>query len=267
MLTPEILLQKMEDLVMTDQDNRLDGQTRYYDPPLLAFAAANDPLFTEMKKEEIIGDIYRLPHQWLPEAVTVIVYFLPFSKEIRSSNYSSGLASPQWIHSRFKGEAFNNNMRSLVVSETEKAGGRSLAPLLDKNFITDMVNFTSNWSERHAAYIAGLGTFSLNRGLITAKGMAGRFGSVITSLPFPATPRPYNNNPFQYCPFLQDDSCGICIDRCPSIAISEKGKDKYTCHQYLFIQNPMKDFNENYNYPYSSCGKCQTKVPCEDRIP
>jgi hypothetical protein len=29
----------------------------------------------------------------------------------------------------------------------------------------------------------------------------------------------------------------------------------------------MKEFNEKHNYPYSACGKCQTKVPCEDRIP
>jgi len=35
----------------------------------------------------------------------------------------------------------------------------------------------SSWSERHAAYAAGLGTFSLNDALITPKGIAHRLGS------------------------------------------------------------------------------------------
>jgi epoxyqueuosine reductase len=251
LLSQNMLLQKMEELVLLDPSNRLEGQTRYYDPPLLAFASADDPLFAEMKKEEIIGDIFLLPREWFPAAVTVIVYFLPFSKEIRSSNYSSGVASPEWLHSRFKGEEFNNNMRRLIISETEKAGGRALAPMLDQRFTADYETYTSSWSERHAAYIAGLGTFSLNRGLITAKGMAGRFGSVITDLSFKPTPRPYST-PFQYCLFFQDGSCGICIDRCPVNSISERGKDKHTCHQYLFVQNPSKEFNEKHNYPYSA---------------
>jgi epoxyqueuosine reductase QueG len=36
--------------------------------------------------------------------------------------------------------------------------------------------FSSNWSERHAAYTAGLGTFGLCDGLITPLGKAMRVG-------------------------------------------------------------------------------------------
>lgn len=35
--------------------------------------------------------------------------------------------------------------------------------------------FGSNWSERHAAYVCGLGTFGLSKGLITDKGMGRTF--------------------------------------------------------------------------------------------
>lgn len=34
-------------------------------------------------------------------------------------------------------------------------------------------SFTSVWSERHVAYVCGLGTFGLSRGLITEKGQCG----------------------------------------------------------------------------------------------
>jgi len=260
------LMSSMAALTQTSPANNRNNEYLYYETPLIAVASASDPLFAEMKHPQAVGPLFRLPSEWLPSAVSVVSYFLPFSLKVRQSNYSPGTASPEWLHARFPGEEFNNIMRSFVISETEKAGGLALSPVIDPGFVSDYANYTSSWSERHVAYIAGLGTFSLNRGLITKKGMAGRFGSVITDLKLPITRRPYDMT-FQYCPFLNDGSCGACIDRCPIAAISPSGKDKYTCHQYLFVKNPMKDFNQAYGYPYSACGKCQTAVPCEDMIP
>lgn len=46
------------------------------------------------------------------------------------------------------------------------------------------VSYTSNWSERHVAFVCGLGTFGLSKGLITEKGIAGRLGSLIVSEKF-----------------------------------------------------------------------------------
>ncbi len=263
---PDNLAACMWELAKSSPANTFRGEYIIYDPPLVAVASASDPLFTEMKNPQAVGPLFKLPSDWLPGATSVISWFLPFSLKVRRSNRPPGLASPEWLHARFPGEEFNNIMRRFVISELEKAGGRGLAPVIDPGFVSNFENYTSNWSERHIAYIAGLGTFGLNRGLITKKGMAGRFGSVITDLPLPVTRRPYDS-PFQYCPFLNDGSCGACINRCPASAISPSGKDKRTCHHYLFFQNPMKVFNEIFGYPYSACGKCQTAVPCEDMVP
>ena len=57
-----------------------------------------------------------------------------------------------------------------------------------KKVITDEIgDFRTN----HAAYLCGLGTFGLSRGIITKPGMAGRFGSIMKTLikrfPAPAT--------------------------------------------------------------------------------
>lgn len=78
---------------------------------------------------------------------------------------------------------------------------------------------------------------------------------------------PLFNDPFQYCPALADGFCGECIERCPAGAISLKGKDKPACFQYLFGRDPLKEEREPFGYPYSACGKCQTKVACESQIP
>ena len=54
-------------------------------------------------------------------------------------------------------------------------GARAVAPCLQDGWtaINDpQVGLASTWSERHAAYAAGLGTFSLNDGLITERGIA-----------------------------------------------------------------------------------------------
>jgi len=261
-----MLMEKMRMVILRDPGNYVGHELRIYDPPLLGIARADDPLFAEMKKEEVVGELFRLPEEWLPGAASVISYFLPFTPGVRRSNHSPGPASVEWLHGRFRGEEFNNGMRQLLVQELQKMGGKAVAPALENEMVIDYNTYRSNWSERHVAFAAGLGTFSLNRGLITGKGMAGRFGSVITDLQFEHTPREYREL-YQYCPWMVDGSCGQCVDRCPSGAISGEGKDKAICSRYLFVEDPLKETREKFDYPYSACGKCQTGVSCEDRRP
>jgi epoxyqueuosine reductase QueG len=123
----------------------------------------------------------------------------------------------------------------------------------------------SNWSERHIAYAAGLGTFSLSDGFITERGIAHRCGSVVTSLELPSSPRTAKG-PYTNCLFYVNEKCGVCIERCPAGAITEKGHDKARCGQYLrdIGYNP-EQFRQGYDLEKSvaGCGMCQTKVPCE----
>ena len=68
----------------------------------------------------------------------------------------------------------------------------------------------SQWSERHAAYASGLGTFGLCDGLITPKGKAVRFASVVTRIKVPPTQRPYKDH-HAYCLHYAKGICGMCI--------------------------------------------------------
>lgn len=249
-----------------EEQNPLGPGMWIYDEPLVGFAGAGDELFVKFKQEDIIGPFHRTPSEWLSGAKTVISYFLPFSAYVRRSNHEPGPASEAWLKGRIIGEEINSRLRRFIVERIVAAGGKAVAPVLEKDFVVDYNTCVSNWSERHAAFVAGLGTFSLNRGLITKRGMAGRFGSVITDLSLTPSPRSYST-PFAYCPFLGDKTCGACIGRCPSGAITERGKDKRRCHQYIFVEDPNRLLRTELGYPMSSCGKCQTAVPCEAGIP
>lgn len=127
------------------------------------------------------------------------------------------------------------------------------------------VGLASTWSERHAAYAAGLGSFSLNDGLITQKGIAHRCGSVITDAFIPPTARLHGDHRANCLHFPRGD-CGLCIPRCPAGAISPHGHDKEKCRAYVYEQL-RESVGRTYGIMETGCGLCQTGVPCEARIP
>ena len=239
--------------------------TPIYEAPLMGCAAANDPLFEYMKqKPDVYGPTLRLPEEWLPGAVSVVSFFLPFSKAIRDSNRGD-LSRPSdlWLHGRTEGQAFLNRATAYLAELLRESGGQVVIPALDPEFsvIRDPARqergeppYVSNWSERHAAFTAGLGTFGLSKHLITEKGVCGRFGSLITDLPLAVTPRPYTD-PYEYCTF-----CGACRKRCIVNAIGPLEKDNRICSD--FQHQILESFA-----PRHGCGKCQLNVPCETERP
>jgi epoxyqueuosine reductase QueG len=124
---------------------------------------------------------------------------------------------------------------------------------------------SSTWSERHAAFAAGLGTFSLNRGFISERGIAHRCGSVITNLVITPSLRRYRHHT-ENCLFCRNGSCGVCISRCPVGAITRFGHDKESCRVYGY-ETVVQEVGERYGVATPGCGLCQTGVPCEARIP
>lgn len=252
--------EKLTEFVLGDPRNAMaaHGGMRMYDAPLVGFAAADDPYFEEFRKPGVIGPGLLLPRDWLPNASTVISYFLPFTEGVVASNRTPGLPSEEWVSARIDGEAFNNAVRAYLVSLLRETGEEAVAPGVDPRF--QVAERVSNWSERHAAFAAGLGTFGLHRALITAKGTAGRIGSVITSCAFTPTKRAYTQY-FEYCPYLTRGKCGACMKRCPPAAITESGKDHRICGDYL--DNEILPLYA----PRYGCAKCNTRVPCEHGIP
>jgi len=262
--------------VLESKENRHLGEgERYFDEPLIGFASAEDPLFAEYKR--IIGPFHRTPASFLaaePDAQvllqgTVICWILPVTRATRETNRKERRwPSREWAHTRNYGEKFNTLLRRHVVTFLSGHGHRAIAPQLSpewKRIEDTLVGIASTWSERHAAYAAGLGTFSLNDGLITERGIAHRCGSVITDLVLPPTKRSATDHRGN-CLYYREGSCGICIDRCPAGALSREGHDKPKCSDYVHGEIP-RAVGERFQVSELGCGLCQTMVPCEGAIP
>lgn len=261
----------------------LDGSP-FFEEPLVGFADGNDPLFEQFK--DIIGDYHFTPGEVLQKAletgesvpnqdlgkISVISYVLPVAGKIRKSNRSQRHhPSIEWAHGRNCGERFNDAVRDHVAMEIREMGYMAVAPMRQEYFKYIMEegpggDVSSNWSERHAAYVAGLGTFSLSDGFITSKGIAMRCGNIVTNLPLKPSQRPYPDH-YHNCLHYREDTCRICVQRCPVGAITEAGHDKQKCLWYLRdYLGPM--LKKRYNCDFTvGCGLCQTAVPCEASIP
>lgn len=240
-----------------------------FEEPLVGIGSAKDPLYETFKEESVIGPWHLLPEEWLPGAKTVISFFFPFTEAVKknSRSFTEG-PSPAWLHGRIEGQEFILSYMERLEDWLNERGIANCVPGRDERFrklvagnnmreyaCVNEDSFGSNWSERHNAYVCGLGTFGLSKGIITRKGMAGRFGSVIIDQELPADERAYTEI-YEYC-----TKCGACIRRCPAHAISmEEGKDHKKCNNWLKKMGEL-------HAPRFGCGLCQTKVPCESRIP
>lgn len=262
----------LDELITGDSANRLDAEIalrpelaglRFFDAPLIGCAAADDPLFAQMKADPaIIGPMFLTPEEWLPGAKSVVSVFFPKTEEVRQSNREGDLPSAQWLHARIEGQDFIRRAIDAITAQLRAEGFRTVVPQYDKRFALHVNNSApalphcvTTWSERHAAFAAGLGTFALSKHIITEKGVCGRFGSFITDAVFSVTPRAYTD-PYEYCNF-----CGACVPRCPVQAISlDGGKNVPVCKTRLDGLKPR--FAPRYG-----CAKCQVRVPCESSRP
>ena len=248
-----------------------------FNTPLVGFSSGADPLYNEYKSH--IGSFYFSPLEFLEksfpqkkftaENITIISWIIPSTTATRKEQAEQDrYPSERWARTRDLGEKFNNAIRSHLLEQLHKTGIAAIAPLLSPLWTrSDEGPYApcSNWSERHAAYAAGLGTFGLCDGLITPVGKAMRTGSVIAAVTIPPSNRPYDDH-HAYCLHFTENICRKCIPRCPVDALSEEGHDKKRCMQYT--ENAMHNYiKKKFGLETYACGLCQSWVPCTDKIP
>ncbi len=243
--------------------------------PLVAFARGDDPLFAKIP--EHIGDFYWTPQQAFSlvypevpaEELTVVSWVLPQTQATKLDNRGqTAVPAERWARSRKYGEVFNVALQEQLVEALAKAGIQAVAPERQPEWgfrVSPTTSISSNWSHRHAAYVAGLGTFGLCDALITPAGKAMRCGSLIARLKIPPTPRPYRD-PHAYCLYFAKGTCGACMQRCPAGAITPEGHDKQLCKNYVMNTTAVY-VKEQFGFEAYGCGFCQVGVPCESAIP
>ena len=247
-----------------------------FDEPIVGFSVASDPLYPFYKKH-IDENFYRLPEEWLqnvygypfdPSEVSIVSWCLPQTQRTRDASRAvSDIPSMEWLMVRVHGEECNRALAKALETWFREQGIEAVAPMTSIEFSwgdSEKYTIISNWSERHTAYIAGLGTFGLDDALISKRGKAVRYGSCIVHTKLEPSKREYTVYN-EYC--MAKDGCRACIERCPAGALSEKGHDKLKCRAYT-RDVVKKGALERYGYQgFIACGLCQTGVPCEFGIP
>ena len=245
----------------------------------VGFAAGADPIFAYYKKD--IGDFYWSPaeafDQLFPGAhiindnlsVVSIGFYMTQTIKDEQSKQTIG-PTVKWGYARNSWEPLIQEFSRGFVEKLRQAGVRAAAIDLAPGFVwkeSEKYGLAATWSQRHTAYVAGLGTFGLCDGLISRNGKAARYTSFILEGNWQPDSRPYKGY-HDWCLFYKNGSCKECMEICPAHAISEKGHNKSVCAAYCSII-----MNEYGNDPallprHSSwCGLCQGAVPCQNGIP
>ena len=212
----------------------------------------------------------------------------PYTDQIRGAGEASGdreLPPEIYCVARNLANRFMCSVQEETARFLREQGYRALSGTHSQLYqvLTEREPFRvySTWSERHVAFAAGLGTFSLHEGLITEVGCNVQLALVITDAPLERTPR-RSDEPYANCLYLTRGTCGECMRRCPAGAITEQGHDKEKCSRrgrkvrdemgkrsleaalrpsYLVVNGETRT-----RYPVG-CALCQFGVPCMDKNP
>ena len=235
------------------------------DAPIYGFAAADDPIFETFRDPEIIGEAWRSPREWMPEAKTVVVFYFSFSQEIRSRHRASTEPMDEaWVCGYGDHGKVVVPFAQAMTAALEQAGVRVFNPTWNQDYPSvstpvdrggeEDLHWSVPWSTRHVAYAAGLGTFGVHRHIITEKGCCGAMVTLLLDCALEPTRRAYSD-PYEYC-----IRCGACTHRCPVNAITME-----------YLRNLKKCAGRSSElfkkFGKGNCGKCMVGVPCEDRIP
>jgi len=240
---------------------------RFYGHPVFAIGAADDAGFQALKDPKVIGPFHRSPEEWLENAKSVISFFLPFEKRIVEANKADAVEPAiEWLMARVDGQkhllAFGRHICEALAAE----GYRAVAPQLEEAYVMRPAQFqvpgdhgvppyASNWSERHAGFVTGLGTFGLSTNFISKAGCAGRMIGIITDWETETDKKDYEDY-LGYC-----NKCGACVRKCPAGAYIDEGnggKSHRLCGDH--IHKTCVKYEPRYG-----CGKCQSGIPCEYR--
>ncbi len=222
--------------------------------PLLATASVDDRfrILPQIASEE-----HLLPRDLLSSANTLIVFFLPFVKELIDENRPGKFPCRGW------GLAYEatNDLIGLLAEKIKEHlaehGYKSALTPATHNF--DEIKLVSRWSHKHLAHLSGLGRFGVNAQLITPSGCAGRLGSLVTEVELGDNPLVESR---ELCLHKANQECLKCLGRCPVGAVKEEGIDRQRCFTRLRVNLNHTEALAGLKETTHVCGKCAVGLPC-----
>ena len=212
---------------------------------------------------EIAADDHALPGDLLEAAKSVIVFFVPFMKELVKENHKGDIPCRNWGLAYESTNSLINNLCGQIKLFLKDAGYNSVLIPSTHNF--DFKTLMARWSHKHLGYVAGLGRFGVNAQFITPSGCAGRLGSLVTEAELGDSPLVTEK---ELCLYKNGHECLVCVKRCPVGAVSaETGIDRQKCWARLNSNISTTEELAGLEQTTQVCGKCQVLLPCSLKIP
>jgi epoxyqueuosine reductase len=250
MYTEEQIRDKIIDTIniIIEESNDSDTITKYR-RPVIGFASADDPLYA--RASEIIGYDVLQPRDLLPEAESVVSFFVPFDvATIKYARARQQISNREWSLGYYELNLLIGKIMNRVVKELHAMGIKAASEPVTENY--DHIELATKWPHKTSAYIAGVGTFGINRLIISPLGCAGRLGTVVFSEKVTPTQRPDQEN----CLYKREGKCGVCAKMCPSKAIRYNSFNRFVCnlHDNTMRENPSALDRGDFNCSSGPCG-------------
>ena len=227
--------------------------------PLLVTARADDR-FDRLPR--IAARDHILPSGLLAQARSVVVFFVPFKKELAVENHKGDTPCRNWGLAYEATNRLINRASEYLQHYFETCGYRAALTPATHNF--NEAELVARWSHKHLGYLAGLGRFGVNAQLITPSGCAGRLGSLVTEADLGDAPLVTEQ---ELCLYKKGHTCLVCLKRCPVDAVSTTGIDRRLCWERLKSNLANLDALAGMDSMTHVCAKCQVLVPCSLKVP
>jgi len=231
--------------------------TKLWKEPIIEIISVKEKKLLSLK--ETVSAEHLMPNDILPDAKSIISFFIPFQENIVESNINGTMASEEWVIAYIKTNDLIKTINDKIEILMEQNGYKTGKIPATHNFDTEKL--LSNWSHRHIAYTAGMGTFGINNMLITKNGCCGRFGSIIIN--YELTEYKPINISNEKCLNKKNGSCGICQKKCTANAYENNSFNRYNCYKQC-LKNA--EYHKKTGYA-DVCGKCLVSLPCSIKEP
>ncbi len=230
------------------------GTQGFWEKPLLV-STSIDERFDILP--QVAFNEHMHPHDLLSSAKSLIVFFVPFKRELVKENKKGDRPCRNWglayVQTNDLINRLSQEMEKLLAGQGFKSG---LTPATH-NFDEDIL--MARWSHKHLAHLANLGRFGTHCLLITPAGCAGRLGSLVTEADLGDHPLIETD---EACLLKAGKKCGECIEACPVDALAENEFARHTCWDRLNENRKILDYFSDLPETTDVCGKCAALVPC-----